>query len=149
MGCDIHTFREKKINGTWLSDDEWERESYEGTESFYVDYYKAITRERNYNYFGLIANVRRGYNNSFEPKGLPNGVSDMVQKQSDHWGEDGHSHSQLDLEDVKVLITRAMTDVDIAEDAKYIIPSLQKLKAYLEDLPEGVEEKRVVFWFDN
>lgn len=56
MGCDIHLYREKKIDGEWLTADVgWEAEQGELS----LPYEKQIYTGRNYNLFGLLCGVRR------------------------------------------------------------------------------------------
>lgn len=64
-------------------------------------------RSRNYDWFSVLANVRNGFyedRREFEPidepRGLPNDVSVETQRQSEHWGIDGHSHSWLTLQEL-------------------------------------------------
>lgn len=111
MGCDIHLFTEvkKTINGTerWVNSDSWEINPYYryGTDEDRkyereLDH-KSIYSGRNYELFGILADVR-GVGNPVisEPKGLPEDVSDVVKNESDRWGSDGHSHSYLTLREL-------------------------------------------------
>lgn len=106
MGCDIHMFVERKIDGTWTS-------ALERTRNEYYDRYPEEEREwqlpdfydgRSYDLFSILANVRNGYGfagvptgEGFRPiampRGLPADVSPEVKEESDRWNGDGHSHS--------------------------------------------------------
>lgn len=111
MGCDIHLFTEvkKTINGTemWINSDSWEINPYYryGTDEDRkhereLDH-KSIYRGRNYELFGILADVRGDGNPVIsDPKGLPEDVSDVVKDESDRWGSDGHSHSYLTLREL-------------------------------------------------
>ncbi len=122
MGCDIHSFAEVKINGTWepvltkpfknpyynserptvIEDDyEWNAEK---TNQPYTG--------RNYDLFAILADVRNGrgfagiktgegFNPISEPKGLPDDVTDYTEGKSEEWGEDGHSHSFFTVKELK------------------------------------------------
>lgn len=96
MGCDIHLFREKRVNGNWLPADEW----VDGE----VEWEKRFT-DRNYNLFAVLAGVRVRETPpySFEPRGLPLGVCAEIHEHSNSWGEDGHSHSYLYLDELREL----------------------------------------------
>lgn len=65
----------------------------------YVDW---IWGGRNYNLFGVLAGVRSSDVPQIdEPRGLPEDASPYVEKESNYWGWDGHSHSYLTLRDIK------------------------------------------------
>lgn len=88
MGCDIHLFVEAKNNKTG----KWE--------------YKPYAPEygsRNYDVFGMLANVRNGWGiagiiTGFEfnvialPRGIPQDVSPKVQEENEQWNDNGYSH---------------------------------------------------------
>lgn len=122
MGCDIHMFAEKKVNGKWeklskkfknsyYNPDEPNRkddDGYEWNPEFTDEPYDG----RNYDLFAILADVRNGYGfagvNTGEgfipisqPKGLPEDVTDEVKKSSEEWGCDGHSHSFFTLKELK------------------------------------------------
>ena len=69
MGCDIHCYREKLVNGQWVTADEWENCYGEG---MYVPWEKRFT-DRNYNLFSVLADVRTRETPpyQFEARGLP------------------------------------------------------------------------------
>jgi hypothetical protein len=101
MGCDIHCYKEKQVNGVWVSADEWERN--EDGELF-VPYQKRFT-DRNYNLFGLLSSgVRRKHPYSFAGRGIPFDTSAEVMSNFDYWYSDGHSHSYLYLHELKDLL---------------------------------------------
>lgn len=111
MGCDIHLFTEvkRKINNVerWVNSDYWEiNPYYRYGDDKDLEYERplnhvSIFRGRNYELFGILADVR-GVGNPVisEPKGLPEDVSDVVKEESDRWGIDGHSHSYLTLREL-------------------------------------------------
>ena len=66
---------------------------------------------RNYDLFAILADVRNGsgfagvdtgdgFNPIFEPRGLPEDVSKDYKQLVDNYGEDGHSHSWVTLEEL-------------------------------------------------
>lgn len=124
MGCDIHLFVEKKVNGvwkalkginepkverirsawiSWLGEDRevtgrlehWLKEEREGTYNF-------ISINRNYLLFAVLADVRNSYGIEpiHRPRGLPSDVSAVVKEQADNWGEDAHDHSYLTIKEL-------------------------------------------------
>lgn len=118
MGCDIHIFVERKEGDKWVSADKWTPNKYydpaepEGEKPLVVDYDDRIYRGRNYDLFGILANVRNGrgfagivtgkpFTPISMPKGLPGDVSDEVRSESDYWEGDGHSHSWLTLAELE------------------------------------------------
>ena len=172
MGCDIHLFCEKKIDGKWealkdsneaeiknckdraLSDPSnaalWE----EYAENYKNDY-NFIYSQRNYNVFAMLANVRNyGYAHVAidTPRGLPHDASDLIKTESQKWGVDGHSHSYLT---VKELLDYNWDRTAYYNNAKMVYKneagifydwSLPKLKELAGD---NLESVRIVFWFDN
>jgi hypothetical protein len=111
MGCDIHTYREKYVDGKWLSADPWEASDYGDDEKRNeIPYEKRAYTGRNYNLFGLLAGVRNREDNfSLKQRGLPFDVSPEVQQDAAEWYSDGHSHSYLYLHELRSL--RAWVDV--------------------------------------
>jgi len=88
MGCDIHFFVERRVNGVWESADTWGVPEWaeEGTlEKVAEPFYDG----RNYNLFAMLAGVRN-YDDAFvpvhTPKGLPIDVTDWVRGASERWG---------------------------------------------------------------
>jgi hypothetical protein len=117
MGCDIHCYAEVKTNnnGKWKEEhwakigaifkNEWSKEN-----NFPDDFYQPLTDKpidcRNYDLFSLLANVRNGtwgeeIKPISQPRGLPHDVSYSIKELSEEFGEDGHSHSYLYLEELE------------------------------------------------
>lgn len=98
MGCDIHLYVEKRLN-----DGRWGCVDYFKTNPFYSDdplnekeyEHISIYNSRDYALFATLANVRNygDITPISEPRGLPDDVSDIVEKASNDWGDNGHSHS--------------------------------------------------------
>lgn len=100
MGCDIHMYKEKRVDGVWVTADEWTPDKY-APGSFEVEWEKRFT-ERNYDLFGALSKgVRSEHPYSFEPRGMPFDASPEVAKESAEYGIDGHSHSYLFLHELK------------------------------------------------
>lgn len=104
MGCDIHNYVEIKTDHFWRLvkkpvQSDWNK-------FYFVDYY--AYKDRNYDLFSQLANVRNGSGFSgcvtgegFEPisapKGMPDDCDDLITASSERWSTDGHSHSYLSL----------------------------------------------------
>lgn len=104
MGCDIHIYREKMINGCWISADTWKPSKYDKDEFIHDE----VGGGRNYALFYCLARVRQngcGNKFSFEPRGMPLAFSDEVLRVYERWGEDGHSHSFLYLHELEELLS--------------------------------------------
>lgn len=111
MGADIHLYVEAK---PVESEHDWQRftrslshENWRETRSFNMGW----GTYRNYSAFAMLADVRNGsgfagvdLGDGFEPidkpRGLPNDISDPVQRESDGWSGDGHSHSWFTLREL-------------------------------------------------
>lgn len=177
MGCDIHSFAERKRNGKWekvgehFSLGEWEKE-----------YYKKEKGEnpfdwRSYSMFAFLANVRN-YDHCepiSEPKGIPNDVCDEIKSEYEDWESDAHSSSYLTLKELlefdydKVFWNRRISRTTynenggsftngaaLAEEGEGTVLSYREnlgefFFIHLKELEElgSPDEVRIVFWFDN
>lgn len=137
MGCDIHAHVEVKIRGKW-------------------EHYNHPQINRNYALFYRMAGVRGGHLEPIsEPRGLPEDVSVTTRFDSDHWGEDGHTHSWLSAQEA------GMVQHEFANKQPGSPPTFGYLFGnYIEShlsspndakrlIDAGFEDARVVFWFDN
>lgn len=142
MGCDIHAHGEVKINGIWRH---WSQPNI----------------HRSYNLFAKMADVRNDetIDPISKPRGLPEDVTYETKFDSDYMGTDGHSHSWLSCEE--------LDEVGKWYEAKrkewnpgnfysfeyhtigYLFSNGWNVKKYPESNPPGVEDARLVFWFDN
>lgn len=105
MGCDIHCYKEKFLDGRWVTSDEWEAYDYgDGEKGVTVPWKKRFTG-RNYQLFGVLSAGVRGVDLpfSFQPRGLPFDACSEVLSESAKWEVDGHSHSYLFLHELKAL----------------------------------------------
>jgi hypothetical protein len=106
MGADIHLFSEKKksINGEekWVNCDYWMINPHFGEDEHEPELeVVSLYSNRNYDLFGILADVRGGGPSICGPKGLPDDVSPIVKKESERWEDDGHSHSYFTLAELK------------------------------------------------
>lgn len=101
MGCDIWLYVEKwnEKEGEW----EYVDTSYEETRGTYKYYQPSIWPHRNYDVFAILADVRNSHNfiPISQPKGMPECVSDYINKKYEEFGEYGHSHSYFTLKELK------------------------------------------------
>jgi len=139
MGCDIHSHIEVKIKGKW-------------------HYYDEVNISRNYRLFSRMADIRNEENiiPLSTPKGLPKDITFMTKLKSDYWDTDGHSHSWLSSKELFYLeewIERNKILPDLAHKGFFFGSTFSGWIKYPEDtirLRElGVEDFRLVFWFDN
>lgn len=101
MGCDIHLYREKKVNGVWVTADTWVADKYDEDGRMEVPYESRFT-DRNYELFGLLSKgVRQEIDYAFMPRGIPFNVSAEIGSEFEMWGGDVHSHSYLYLEELR------------------------------------------------
>ncbi len=98
MGCDIHCYKEKFVDGKRIAADEWVDQYGEGLDVKWEDRFT----DRNYNLFGLLSKgVRYKHPFSFEPRGMPFDACPEVAKLNKEYGCDGHSHSYLFLHELR------------------------------------------------
>jgi len=173
MGCDIHMVLEKEIGGKWIglhaypyldpSAMDIRQEGFARVEG--IQGVSWIADNRNYKLFGALAGVRRESPFGYEPRGLPENVSDLALALSDDYGSDGHSHSWLLLPDFLkcygwakhgeasdehtaaaiAAIEGKMPYLELAGE----VTGLSYLDAYTTDDAKAAEKYRIVFWFDN
>lgn len=145
MGCDIHVYVERKVNGKWESADKWDDE-----EPDYVPYEVRLYEGRDYELFGMISKgVRRDFTNGLEAKGLPEDLSRKVRAAFEAWGPDAHPESFISPSELKQLASMTLTDPEFAvvNEEGYYFNLFMRLHDKLIDL--GGEDQRMVFWFDN
>ena len=145
MGCDIHPHVEVKINGRW-------------------EHYNAPNVLRNYRLFAKMAGVRNYPDFEItpicEPRGLPGDASTVTKFSADRDGCDGHSHSYLTADEFAQLVGWYEDEGHYPgekvgafwfEDQFGFLfgNSIAGFAKYPSDRPPGLEDVRVVFWFDN
>lgn len=84
MGCDIHTFVERKLDNKWTLVDQCQN-------------------TRNYKLFGKMAGVRGIEKPIKYPKGVPKDLSDGTRWFYEADGSDGHTHSWFNEKEIKEL----------------------------------------------
>jgi len=136
MGCDIHVHIECKIAGQW-------------------HHVNAPNIRRNYNLFALMAGVRAGKDSPkpmAKPRGVPDDMSVITRIDYERMDTDGHTHSWLTGDELERVIR--WHEEDEGRDAIHV-----RLRQWgflfegsfsaEEHAGHGVEDVRVVFWFDN
>lgn len=116
MGCDIHLYRERKVNGTWETSTTEKVEQYgedeeyistsNGIEDFGINPPRYVGRS--YTLFSFLSNVR-SYNDSkwfvdpiAEVRGFPEDICEIHKKLLD--AEDLHSHGYVSMQELLDLI---------------------------------------------
>lgn len=141
MGCDIHAHGEVKINGVW-------------------HHYSQPRIERWYGLFARMADVRNDPTYGIEPISPPRGIPEDITfiTRFDYEDECGHSGSWLTGKEVEDLC--AWVDEQRQKEIGryysfqhhcigYVFGNGWDVKKYPDDYPKGVEDVRLVFWFDN
>ena len=141
MGCDIHVHVEFKIRGKWL-------------------HYNRPNVNRNYALFAAMAGVRAFEDSDppiAEPRGIPKNATETTKFDFKRYGEDAHTPSWLSCKEMAVLEKQAAEFYgekagpwDMARDFGWFFGgSFSGFTEYPNDRPAGVQDVRVVFWFDN
>lgn len=152
MGCDIHSFAEKRDGGIW---------QYVDVECF---------ADRNYSAFGFLAGVRNysAIKPISEPRGIPSYTSPEVLAQYKEWDTDAHTPSWLllselnaidyeqSIEDRRCTVQRAPNWFDGGGTCAPGAGNRMSLREFLgsvfmDDVRRMTEAgaERIVFWFDN
>ena len=103
MGCDIHIYIEKRVNG-----DKWQTHPghtliHKGTEDEQIGSVDATGRD--YTLFAALAGVR---GSGPAPLGLPDDISQTIERAIARYGNDGHSHSYISLDNFKDILRKHM-----------------------------------------
>lgn len=138
MGCDIHLHTEVKINGIW-------------------HHYTAPSMDRNYQLFGKMAGVRGSEPPVSEPKGLPSDMSTLTAFCYADWESDAHNMSWLNAEEINQVCqwanerfkSEGVWDWETDQIGYLFGNSWSGYTRYPGDRPEGLEDIRWIFWFDN
>jgi hypothetical protein len=141
MGCDIHSFAERKTDlESWAQ--------VQGISPF---------GWRDYGVFAFLANVRNYHDIPAlsEPRGIPADASPVVAAAYEHWREDAHSMGWLSVAELLAfdydmgLSIPAGSNGDWDERPTTFREYLGE--PYFDDLRQVAESgaERVVFWFDN
>ena len=150
MGCDIHMFREVHRDGKWecleetYEEEDWGSDS-EGT----LTHLESLDIPRNYWLFGLLADgVRTQWEFSWQPRGLPNDVTELVKADHERWDSDAHTASWLGMAEIqqKALELLILPGQEAPQLGK-MLGDLINMLEWPEGIPSG--DCRIVFWFDN
>lgn len=153
MGCDMHLFAEKRVNGKWHSLDKFTVNKDFDPDDKLGDREIEVLREdrfytggRNYNLFCALAGVR-SYEFTNQPKiispprGIPNDCCEEVRNEIAYWTSDAHN--------ISFLYQYELEDFDWSDYGETCNDFL------LEVLPKMIAtgandiDVRIVFFFDN
>ena len=144
MSCDIHAHAEVKINGRW-------------------HHWNHPRINRDYALFGTMAGVRYPERQKYPVRGLPRNATAITKFDYKHWGRDAHSVSWLKAKEVNELIKWYQDTYQKSfeyEELGYIFGNVWDFQTYptketmdgcrpaYEGMPEGLEDARLIFWFD-
>lgn len=140
MGCDIHVHLEVKLEGSI----QWQ-------------HMNQPRIGRDYELFEMIAGVRGDGLGVVVPTGVPMDASRMTAFDYGVWGSDAHSAGWLTWDEIREVEKRHKVHMK-----KHLLPhncgfcsQLGYLfgdsvtTEYVEDLPDGLQDVRLIFWFDN
>ena len=127
MGCDIHVVIEEKVGGRWIGVVATDRLNK-----------RPVYAQRDYEFFGAIANVRCMGDNF--PAGLPYDISDLAWYLFSRYPTDHHSASHMPAKEFCLIHHKVRPDASRQEHCVYDLLGLHA---------DDGGEYRVVFWFDN
>lgn len=141
MGCDIHAHFEVKIADKW-------------------EHYTIPAIERNYALFEKMAGVRGEVVNAIvSPRGLPRDMSVVTAFDAERMGRDGHTHSWLYAYEIMILAEWGAKnlgpgrlgcwDMEFDWRCYFFGNSFAGFYQYPNGAPKGIQDLRLVFWFDN
>lgn len=133
MGCDIHFVIEEKVGKKWIG--------ISSTDHLYWP----PSKQRNYQFFAEIAGVR---GEGQQPRGIPADASQLTKLCLKRWNGDAHSNSYMSVKEFVKAWIKVNGDIEtiVSEES-------QEQKCLGTDFfmyaDEGINNFRVVFWFDN
>lgn len=139
MGCDIHFYVERRVDGRWVTADKWTPNKYASDDDpsepkLAIEYKDRFYSGRSYSLFAILADVRNGrgfagvktgegFNPIAEPRGIPEDCCPEYRAEAERWDGDGHSHSYFTVAELLAYdwtqITRRQGYVTPAEWAKW------------------------------
>jgi len=149
MGCDIHCFIEKKTDEKY---NVWQQvKIYNVNEwSYGLDVVNPYDG-RSYDLFSILAGVRGEYEPLVSPRGLPENLSQDVEKEKIWWNEDYHTPTWYDLNEL-LLFKKMYAEKEEYESFIYFV---DKIEMYLDFAKEWIYgdvapgRYRVIMWFDS
>lgn len=132
MGCDVHMHIEIKIQGTW-------------------EHWGNPQVPRNYEVFARLAGVRGDAEPIDRPRGLPGDATTATQWDSYRWGDDAHSHSWISSAEAADLMSWSDAEkLDYHRRWDWVAGTdFRGFIDFPDDRPKGLDDFRLVFWFDN
>ncbi len=161
MGCDIHMYRERRVNGVWETDTL--KEANDPADPTYYDFESGMrSGGRDYYLFAILSGVRSYGPMSIAPpaedRGFPDDVTDINNDCKEQWDSDGHSHGYLDMAELSALIEKyhqapVLHEPTARDDFGYAHQVLCQLKenAHARGYFAGLEPEdcRILFFYDN
>lgn len=144
MGCDIHLHTEVKIDGVW-------------------HHYGVGNVNRNYEAFAKMAACgRRSDIAPLAPnRGIPRDATVLTKFDAAHWEGSSHSHSWLNAEEILAFHEwceeqpwgrdkeHTWRDWEVMNVGYFFDNTWYGVAKWPGNDPEGVEDVRWIFWFDN
>ena len=138
MGCDVHPYVEFFSNGEWK-------------------YYGQVASQRNYYFFGLLSNVRGEGPQHFAVMANDAAESDLSETMSkevrEAWEQgvgDWHTLSVGGVDERHDMMDTLAEETDTDSKA-HTVPRVKEWLKVLTSLKRmrGVEDARIVLWYDN
>lgn len=160
MGCDIHLYRERRVNGEWETDTIEELE--DPTDQYYQYQGFRLIDGRSYTLFAALSNVRN-YGSLHVPppaedRGYPADACPVNMRCSIQWDADGHSHGYLTIGEVYALKERweesiVLYEQDDRTDSTFVVEQIDLLIKSMNvgDYFQGIDpdDGRILFFYDN
>ncbi|MEZ5907892.1 MAG: hypothetical protein R3D31_03745 [Hyphomicrobiaceae bacterium] len=99
MGCDVHFYVERLMDGRWETADTWVPRRSGGLE---VETSRQFYSARDYDLFAILADVRNRHDFTpiAAPRGVPDDCCEEYRREVALWENSGHSHSWLTLDEM-------------------------------------------------
>ena len=111
-------------------------------------------KKRVYSLFGALAGASGDIAPIYEPRGLPDDITQKTWKEHKDGEGDFHTESWLTSQELREcidLVIKEWTSKDdtTIEETKDVLSSYERIYNYMKDSDDEEEPSRIVFWFDN
>lgn len=148
MATCIHVYSETRSHRGWRAVEERTYNEERPNRFGWVNaQMKRVECPEKYPFYGLLVDgARASWPWSFQPKGMPNDVTEEVRSVCDSFGFEAYGHSYLTL---KELVEKYLELMVSGPEAKELMGYLRQLIDCLTGINDNHNDVRIVFWFDN
>ena len=134
-----------------MATDLWIHVEYKSRKTGRWTYAYEADGDRNYNLFSVLAGTRGECLPLYDPRGLPDDISDKAKKKYEDWGTDAHTPSWLTTQELEECLSTTIkrTEDSYRSEMKKWLKPYYEIYEKMNTIELQGEPCRIVFWFDN